>query len=209
MQLEFLDLWGSEITNEGSLLFTRFPRLAHLNIAWTEVNCLPNLPSLIHLNMSNCSIRSIFEGHGPVKPPLSEFLVRGATFADVDHVFSNLNIGHLSVLDLSSSAISNFNFLARMCSLERLDLSSSLMTDNLIAPVASMAFKLRDLNLSNTKITSQSMCSLAGNVPYLEKLSLSESMIDDTSLQYLTSMPSLRTIDLSKTGIQGKDSRAH
>ncbi|CAA6671562.1 unnamed protein product [Spirodela intermedia] len=203
VQLEYLDLWGSEITNEGSLLFTRFPRLAHLNIAWTEVNCLPNLPSLIHLNMSNCSIHSIFQGHGPVKPSLSELLVHGATFADVDQAFSYLNIDHLSVLDLSSSAISDFNFLVRMRSLERLDLSSGLMTDYLITPVASTAFKLRDLNLSNTKITTQSMCILAGKVPNLEKLSLSESMIDDTSLQYLALMPSLRTIDLSKTGIQG------
>ena len=203
MQLEYLDVWGSEITDKGSSLLTKFPRLTHLSVAWTDVKNLPELYSLLHLNMSNCTIHSIFQGRNSVKPTLSELLVQGAKFSDVDRAICHLDTSHLSFLDLSSSNVSDFNFLAKMHSLEHLDLSSCLITDDLILPLASLGSALRYLNLSCTKISSQSISILVGNLPNLENLSLSGTLIHDASLQYLGLMPSLKTLDLSKTSIQG------
>ncbi|XP_078429075.1 leucine-rich repeat (LRR) family protein [Wolffia australiana] len=203
VKLEHLVLWGSEITDKGSLAFTRFPLLSNLDIAWTKVTTLSDLPSLVSLNMSNCTIHSISSVNLLGKPSLTELLVHGSTFSDVEKAFSHLDPINLSVLDLSSTDVSSFNFLAGMCSLERLNLSSSSMADDLIFPLVSSGFKLGDLNLSSTKITAQSLSILVGNLPNLENLSLSETMIDDSSLQHLAGMPSLRTLDLSKTGIKG------
>ncbi|MQL83783.1 hypothetical protein Taro_016261 [Colocasia esculenta] len=202
-QLEYLDLWGSKITDQGAAMLNMFPKLNYLNLAWTSVTKLPNLPALVCLNISNCTIYSIFEGDDTVKAPLSKLFVHNTTFFDVDEAFSCEKVCYLSVLDLSYSPICNFNFLANTRLLECLDLSFSQMTDGLIDLVASVGFNLKDLNLSNTKVTSQALCLLAGNVPNLERLSLSKTSVDDASLQYLSMMPSLRIIDLSKTSIKG------
>uniref|UniRef100_A0A1D1Y438 Internalin-I n=1 Tax=Anthurium amnicola TaxID=1678845 RepID=A0A1D1Y438_9ARAE len=202
-QLEYLDLWGSDISDKGAAMLNMFPKLNYLNIGWTNVNKLPNLPAIVCLDLSNCTVHSMLEKSNTAKAPLSKLFLHRTTFIDVDEAFSYLKESYLSVLDLSRSPICHFNFLAKLKSLKQLDLSSSQMTDNLIDAVASVGFNLRDLNLSNTKVTSQAMCLLAGNVPNLERLSLSQTSIDDTSLQYLSMMPSLKIIDLSKTSIKG------
>ena len=58
-KLQSLDLWGSQISNEGSAILNMFPKLSHLNLAMTGVTRLPNLLSLECLNMSYCTIISL------------------------------------------------------------------------------------------------------------------------------------------------------
>lgn len=201
-QLQYLDLWGSEISNIGATTFKKFPMLNYLNIAWTRVTRLPNL-LITCLNMSKCDIHSIVDKENKDTALLSKLIVTGATFVDADEVFSFLQPGCLKFLDISSSNIVNFNFLVNLHGLEHLDLSYSQITDGLMEQVTSVGENLRYLNLSNTKITSHALSILAGCFPKLENLSLSHSLVDDTSLVYISMMPTLRVIDLSYTRIRG------
>ncbi|XP_008783847.2 putative adenylate cyclase regulatory protein isoform X1 [Phoenix dactylifera] len=202
-RLEHLDLWGSKISNNGAAVLKTFPRLSFLNLAWTNVTRLPNLPSLTCLNMSSCTIRSIFDGDCKASAPLSKLLLPGAIIDDIDKAFRGVEVNHMAFLDLSGSSICNFHFLVKMKRLKHLDLSFSRMSDTLIEQVADVGVNLRYLNLSNTKLTTQGVCILAGNVMNLESLSLSHTAIDDTALAYIGMMPSLRMLDLSATNIKG------
>ncbi|XP_077227945.1 leucine-rich repeat (LRR) family protein isoform X2 [Tasmannia lanceolata] len=202
-KLEYLDLWGSKISNKGVSVLKMFPNLSFLNIAWTNVTKLPNLPFVTCLNMSRCTIESIFEGRSEVKAPLSKLLVPGATFIDVHEAFSYLDASQLSFLDISGSLIVDFRFLFNMDGLEYLDLSFSKMDDNLIEQIASFLVNLRDLNLGNTRVSSRGIANLPGNVPNLKNLSLSHTAVDDVALSYISMIPSLRVINLSNTNIKG------
>ncbi|XP_010915656.1 uncharacterized protein [Elaeis guineensis] len=202
-RLEHLDLWGSKISNNGAAVLEMFPRLSFLNLAWTSVTRLPNLPSLTCLNMSRCTIHSISDGNCKATASLSKLFLPGTTIDDVDEAFRNVEVNNMTFLDMSGSSICNFHFLVKMKGLEHLDLSSSTMSDTLIEQVANVGINLRYLNLSNTKLTTQGVCILAGNVMNLESLSLSHTGICDTALTYIGMMPSLRMIDLSATNIKG------
>ncbi|XP_020577054.1 LRR receptor-like serine/threonine-protein kinase GSO2 [Phalaenopsis equestris] len=201
-RLEHLDLWGSEISNIGAATFEKFPLLSFLNIAWTKVTRLPFL-SIACLNMSNCTIHSIFEGDKRATPTLSKLTVIGATFSHADQVFSGLQSDCLKFLDISYSNIGNFNFLVSLNNLEHLNLSYTQITDGLMEQVASSGEKLRYLNLSNTKITSHALSVLVGCTPNLDTLSLSHTLVDDTCFMHMSMTPSLRVIDLSHTRIRG------
>ncbi|XP_042480346.1 internalin I isoform X2 [Macadamia integrifolia] len=203
-KLEHLDLWGSKISNEGASLLKIFTKLSSLNLAWTNVTKLLNLPSLECLNMSNCNISSIFEGaENGVKAPLRKLLFLGATFIDVQEVFFYIDASRLAFLDLSHSSLHDFNILANMDALEHLDVSFSAMGDESIALIAHVGANLKNLNLSNTRLTSAGVEIFAGHVPNLETLSFSHTAIDDVALSYISTMPSLRVIDLSNTAIRG------
>ncbi|XP_020269210.1 uncharacterized protein LOC109844543 isoform X3 [Asparagus officinalis] len=201
--LEYLDLWGSEISNNGAALLENFPRLNFLNLAWTKVTVLPHLPSVTTLNMSNCTVHALFDGESKTRIPLSKLLLTGATIVDPSEVLRNVEASCMTFLDISGSSTCNFSFLVNMRRLEHLDLSSSNMSGSLIDDLAHVGDNLRYLNLSKTKITSEAIALLAGHVSNLETLSLSYTAIDDASLPYIGMMTSLRTLDLSHTGIQG------
>lgn len=201
--LEHLDLWGSKISNNGAAILKMFPKLSFLNLAWTDVTRLPNLPSLTCLNLSSCTIHSISDGNCKASASLSKLFLTRTTIDDVDGAFRNVEVNHVTFLDMSGSSVCNFHFLVKMNGLEHLDLSFSRMSDTLIEQVADVGINLKCLNLSNTKLTTQGVCILAGNVMNLESLSLSHTAIDDTALIYIGLMPSLRMIDLSATNIKG------
>ncbi|KAK2966513.1 hypothetical protein RJ640_019042 [Escallonia rubra] len=201
-KLQYLDLWGSEITNNGATVLKLFPKLSFLNLAWTKVTKLPNLSSLACLNMSNCSLLSIYEGRGD-KGHLAELILTGATFLDVDEAFLHVDTSLLSFLDLSNSSVQSFWFLPSMCVLEHLDLSGSAMADESAEIIARIGANLRFLNLSNTRVSSAGVGILAGHVSNLETISLSCTPIDDLAVSYLSMMPSLRVINLSNTNVRG------
>lgn len=69
--------------------------------------------------------------------------------------------------------------------------------------IARIGTNLRDLNLSNTRVSSAGVEALAGCVPNLECLSLSHTAIDDFAIVFLSMMPALEAIDLSHTSIKG------
>ncbi|XP_043716869.1 internalin I isoform X2 [Telopea speciosissima] len=203
-KLERLDLWGSKISNKGASLLKLFTKLSSLNLAWTNVTKLLNLPSLECLNMSNCTINSVFEGaDNRVKAPLQKLVFLGATFIDAHEVFFYIDASRLAFLDLSHSSLHNFEFLANMDALAHLDVSFSGMDDDSIALIAHVGANLKNLNLSNTRLTSAGVEILAGHVPNLETLSLSHTAIDDVALSYISLMPSLRVINLSNTAVRG------
>lgn len=201
-KLEYLDLWGSKVTNKGTAVFLRFPKLSFLNLAWTGVTNLPNLPSLECLNMSNCTIDSVFNAAGG-KAPLTRLILSGATFIDEAETFLHLEKSFLRSLDLSNSSVNRFCCLSDMEMLEHLNLSSTMIDDDSLEQVVCIGANLRYLNLSKTKVSSRGVCILAGHVPELEILSLSNTSVDDTALSYVSMMPSIKILDLSNTKIKG------
>ncbi|OMP02936.1 Leucine-rich repeat, cysteine-containing subtype [Corchorus olitorius] len=201
-KLQYLDLWGSKISNKGTMVLQRFPKLSFLNLAWTNVTSLPNLPSLECLNMSNCTIDSIFEGDGD-KPLLVKLIFSGATITNEAEALLYIETSVLSFLDLSNTSLNHFSFLPDMKLLEHLDLSSSMMGDDSVDLIISIGASLKNLNLSGTRVSSTGIGLLAEHVPKLEILSLSHTPIDDVALSYISSMPSLKVIDLSNTNIKG------
>ena len=203
-QLEHLDIWGSEITNEGASILKACTRLRFLNVSWTHATRLPPLPNMRYLNMSNCTIHSICGGDPEVQIPLEKFTASAASFGNIDEVFSSIEASSFSFLDMSASSLSDLYILQKMKSLEHLDLSLSRITDDAIQYVAYIGMNLRYLSLKNTGITSQAVSILAGTVPNLSSLSLAYTKIDDSALVYISVMPSLRLIDLSHTSIKGR-----
>ncbi|KAJ8527013.1 hypothetical protein K7X08_029490 [Anisodus acutangulus] len=201
-KLQHLDLWGSEVSNKGASHLKWFPRLSSLNLAWTKVTTLPSLPSLACLNMSNCTIHSIFEGEGQ-KVLLTKLILSGATIRNVSEAFIHLETSSLSILDLSNSSLNSYCFLPYMSAISDLDLSGTSAGDETVEHIACVGQNLRHLNLSRTKLSSAGLGILAGFVPNLETLLLSYTAIDDFAISFLITMPLLKCINLSGTNIRG------
>uniref|UniRef100_A0A7N1A502 Uncharacterized protein n=1 Tax=Kalanchoe fedtschenkoi TaxID=63787 RepID=A0A7N1A502_KALFE len=201
-KLQYLDLWGTDISDKGASFLKSFPKLTFVNLAWTNVTKLPSLPFLASLNMSNCLINSIFEEDGDGFA-LRNLIFSGATFTSASEPFLLLNTSSVLHLDLSGVLLHDFSFLCDMRALTHLDLSSSVIKDDSIEVVRSAGANLRNLNLSNTKVTSFGVQLLAGYVPCLESICLANTHIDDTSIYYLSMIPALKSIDLSKTCVKG------
>ncbi|TVU16969.1 hypothetical protein EJB05_32973 [Eragrostis curvula] len=202
-QLEHLDIWGSETTNEGASILKAFTKLIFLNLSWTFVTRLALPLTMRNLNMSNCMIHSICDGVSEFPVPLETFIGSAASFGNIDEVLSSIQASSLSYLDLCGCRLSNLSFMETMKNLEHLDLSSSGITDDAIQYVARVGANLKYLSLKDTGITSQALCILAGTVPNLISLSLADTKVDDSALAYISMMPLLRTIDLSRTCVQG------
>lgn len=202
-RLHQLDMWGSKISNEGAIFLKAFSKLNCLNLAWTNVTQLPALVSLTSLNMSKCTIESVFDGLEEPETSLLTLHFSGAIFIDAYRVLSSRHAQNLTFLDLSGSSIENVSFLAGMDRLECLDLSCTGVTDSSMNTVADIGANLKHLNLSTTRVTSDAIAILAGNVPKLEFISLSHTMVDDTVLANLGLIPALRSIILSHTNIKG------
>lgn len=177
-----------------------FPKLTHLNLAWTSVTKLPDLSSLECLDMSNCTIDSIFEDD---KAPLEKLIFSGSTFLNEGEALLHANLNFLSFLDLAHSGLNKFFFLSKLNVIEHLDLSSCMMGDDSIEMVAFIGRTLKSLNLSGTRVSSTGLGILAGHVPHLEVLSLSETSVDDAAISFISMMPSLKDVDLSNTNIKG------
>lgn len=201
-KLQYLDLWGSKISNKGAADLVVFPKLSFLSIAWTDVTTLPDLPSIACLNMSNCTIHSMFEGEGD-KALLEKLTVSGATFLNVSEAFLFIETSFLSFLDVSRSSLNSFCFLSCMKALEHLDLSFTMMGDDSIQLIACIGANLRNLNLSNTRVSSAGVSILAGCVPNLETISLSHTPVDDVAISYISMMSSVKIINLSNTNVKG------
>lgn len=201
-KLQYLDLWGSKISNSGSDVLQMFPKLSFLNIAWTNVTKFPNLPHLECLNMSNCIIDSTLKGPGD-KVPLRKLIGSGATFSNETEDLAFVGLHVLYYLDFSNASLHRFCFLSHMQAVEHLDLSSTTIGDDSVGLIASVGENLKYLNLSSTAVSSSGVGILAGKVTNLETLSLSHTMIDDAVLSYISMMPSLKSIDLSETDIKG------
>lgn len=204
-KLEYLDLWGSNISNKGATVLQKFPKLKFLGLAWTNVTILPNLSSLECLNLSNCTINSVLQGNGN-KAHLTKLICSGATFTNEAEAFLYFNTCFLSFLDVSNSSLNGFYFLHHLKAMEYLDLSSSMIGDDSIEAVASIGAILRNLNLGKTRVTSAGVAILVGHVPKLENLSLSHTLVDDLAMSYIGMMPSLKLVDLNNTIINGMNS---
>ncbi|KAI3468614.1 hypothetical protein Pfo_025277 [Paulownia fortunei] len=201
-KLQHLDLWGSEVSNEGAVLLKTFTNLSFLNLAWTTVTNLPNLSSLAYLNMSNCTIHSLFEGEGQ-KACLEKVILSGAAITNVSEAFQYFETSRLCFVDVSNSSLQSFGFLCSMKAMTDLNLSDSALVDNSVKHIAYIGANLRYLNLCNTKVSSDGIGTLSGYVPNLETLLLSGTPINDTAVSYISMMPSLRVINLSSTNVKG------
>lgn len=158
--------------------------------------------------MSNCTISSLLEGDGG-KPPLKKLIFSGSKFENEAEALMHIETSFLSFLDASNSSLQRFCFLPNMEALKHLDLSSSIMGDDLVKHVACVGANLRNLNLSKTRVSSAGVGILAGHLPNLEILSLSYTPIDDVAVSYISMMPLLRAVDLSNTNVKGTNYSVH
>ncbi|PWA80481.1 leucine-rich repeat (LRR) family protein [Artemisia annua] len=200
--LQHLDLWGSDISNEGASILVKFPNLNFLTLAWTKVTVLPNVSSVKCLNMSNCTIHSLFKGEGN-KARLTQIVLAGASFKDVKDAFSYFDSSCLSFLDLSNSSLRDLYFLPCVHVLEYLDLSGNLIGDDSAEYIASVGANLKSLNLSNTRVSSAGVAVLTGHVPKLEIISLDSTPTDDLALSYIGMIPSLKSVSMKGTNVRG------
>lgn len=152
--------------------------------------------------MSNCHVHSLFEGHGD-KASLTKLILAGASYVDVSKAFLHVATSSLSFLDLSNSNFDGFCLLSHMYALEHLDLSATLIDDNSVEIIACIGAKLRSLILDGTGVTAAGVGILAGNVPTLQNISLSRTPADDLAISYISMIPSLKVINLSKTNVNG------
>ncbi|KAL8138947.1 hypothetical protein V2J09_004948 [Rumex salicifolius] len=202
IKLEYLDLWGSFISNKGISILGKFPKLNHLSLAWTSITMFPNLKHLKYLDMSNCTINSILEENG-AKSSLAKLILHGSSLKIATEVFSSLESSSLKFLDVSRTPLNHFDFLHPMSALEHLDLSYSMLLDESLEDITKVGGNLRHLNLNNTKISSTGVATLVGQVPKLESISLSHTLIDDFAIVYISMMTQLQAVDLSDTSIRG------
>ncbi|KAD5508248.1 hypothetical protein E3N88_15951 [Mikania micrantha] len=201
-KLRHLDIWGSDISNEGASILVNFPNLTFLNLAWTKVTILPNVSSIACLNMSDCTIQSMFKGEGN-KARLSKLLLAGALFKDIANAFLYFDSNSLSFLDLSNSSLHDLSFLSILHALEYLDLSGNLIGDDSVKYIASAGANLKTLNLSNTRVTSAGVAVLVGHVLKLETISLDSTATDDLAISYIGMIPSLKAVSMKRTHVRG------
>lgn len=152
--------------------------------------------------MSNCTIHSLFkeEDH---KACLVKVILSGATITNVCEPFQFVDTSKLSFLDISNSSLQSFSFLSTMKAITNLNLSGCDLVDDSVEQIAHMGENLKYLNISNTKVSSEGIGALAGYVPNLETLLLSGTPVNDTAVVYISIMPALKIINLSRTNIKG------
>lgn len=134
---------------------------------------------------------------------LRKLIVHGSSFLEAEKTFSSIEASCLSFLNLSNSSLSYFGFLYHMKALEHLDLSFTAVQDDDVEAISCIGANLRHLNLNNTKVSNVGLETLAGHVPKLEVLSLSHTSVDDFAIGYISTMHSLKALDLSNTNIKG------
>lgn len=203
-ELENLDIWGSNVSNQGMMSLKGFPKLRHLNLAWTNVTKLPALQSLKHLNMANCTIVSIFEDWDGLEGILEELYLSGANISNPSEVFSGQWTSNLLLIDFSSSYLEDFEFLDGKWKLEVLNLAGTIADNVAMKTVARIGFKLKRLDLSGCKVDSEGIGILARHLPKVEQIILSGTQVDDSVFTFLQLMMSLKRIDLSYTNVKGK-----
>ncbi|PIN09204.1 hypothetical protein CDL12_18210 [Handroanthus impetiginosus] len=167
-----------------------------------SVTNLPNLSSLAYLKISNCTLHFIFEGVGH-KARMEKVMLPGAIIAGASEALEYVETSRHIFLDLSYSSLQSFSFLHSMNVLTDLNLSESALTDESIEHIAYIGTNKRYLNLSNTKVSSDGIGTLPEHVPNLETLLLSGTPVDDMAVPYISMMPSLKVINLSRTNVKG------
>ncbi|GKE34302.1 Toll-like receptor 2, partial [Tanacetum coccineum] len=200
--LQHLDLWGSDISYEGASILVMFPNLNFLNLAWTNVTILPNVSSIRCLNMSNCTIHSIFRREGN-KAWLTQVVLAGSLFKDVKGAFSYFDSSYVSFLDLSNLSRRDLYLLPCTHVLEYLDLTSNLIGDDSAEYIASVGANLKSLNLNNTRVSSAGVTVLTGHVPKLEIISLDSTPIDDLAISYIGMIPSSKSVSMKNINVRG------
>ncbi|GAQ91684.1 hypothetical protein KFL_008340040 [Klebsormidium nitens] len=170
--LRLLHAWGSALTDSAAaLLPTLFPCLESLSLAWTDVTRLPTLPALTSLDMSQCTVETLFERSSAVPSPLKELTLFGAT---VNAAAEWPALPHLARLDLAGGrARPDFFFCGRYAaSLTSLDLSNTIAEDGggglwgLVAAAQSggAVLPLRRLKLVGGKSLDEEELSLRGDL---------------------------------------------
>jgi hypothetical protein len=176
-----------------------------LNLALTSVTVIPPLRSLICLNLSNCRIESIFKGWEASEIPLKELYLSGAVLLSRDAIVS-IGTTRVTLLNLSESNSTGVDGLLLMQELSMLDLTSTrFFNDSVMHRFAGFGGNLRWLSLSRTNVGSKGVGALVGHVEQLEQLSLSYTSVDDHVFALLALMPSLQSVNLSSTKVEGKE----
>lgn len=203
--LEHLDLWGSKVTNMGARCLSSFKTLKYLNLAMTAVTAIPQLNSLLSLNLCNCDVESIY-GDGTFSDSLlRELFLSGASLSLKD-VISGSNTRNLHLLDLASSRVNDLDAFVHIPKLAILDLRATGLTNELMLKFQGLGDNLRWIDLSYTKIDSEGVGAIAGHAPNVEQLSLNHTPVDDNVFIYLVHFPVLQSLNLGGSKVNGAES---
>ncbi|KOM32385.1 hypothetical protein LR48_Vigan01g194100 [Vigna angularis] len=131
------------------------------------------LPTLSSLEWLDMSNCTIDSILEDDKYPLAKLIFSGATFLNESGVFSYAN-------------------------------TNLVMHDGgrFVEMVACVGANLKSLNLCGTRVSSAGLGILAGHVPNLEILSLSQTPLDDTGISFISMMPSLKDVHMSNTYVK-------
>ncbi|CAE6218638.1 unnamed protein product [Arabidopsis arenosa] len=199
-KLSLLDLGGLPVTDQNLIALQALTKLEYLDIWGSNT---PNIPHLECLHMNMCTIVTEPKTQSSLAS-LKKLVLSGANFSAETEALSFTNKSSITYLDVSKTSLQNFSFLETMINLEHLDLSSTAFGDDSVGFVACVGENLRNLNVSDTKITSAGVGNLAGHVPQLETFSLSQTFVDDLSILLIsTMMPCIKALDLGMTSIRG------
>ena len=95
----------------------------------------------------------------------------------------------------------DLNFVARIATLKRLDLSFTLVTDKGIKELESLR-QLEDLNLETAEALTDASMNYVKNIPTLRKLNVRGVDITDVGMPAIAQMTGLRSLDLSHTMLE-------
>ncbi|GBG63929.1 hypothetical protein CBR_g39933 [Chara braunii] len=134
--------------------------------------------------------------------PLRILHLAGATFLRKESiVLGSPGLADVEELSITRTEMS-LDFLAGLRNLVHVDMTQARdRTGKAFDMMALAAKNMVELNLSGFRNNSITLHALAGHVPCLERISLSNSPADWSVFMYLQYMPNLRIVDLSNTNL--------
>lgn len=182
--LSYVDLSGTDATNDTVRLLANAKHLAFLNLSPIDVtddaaHTIRELKSVEWLSLRGTAISNESLPHITQMPRLA-----------------SLNLAHTKVTDVG------LPILAALEHLEALDLAHTRVTDEGL-PHLQRIVSLQRLNLGGTPVTDAGLGQL-GQIPHLTILELVDTAISDVGLEHLKAVKTLETLDIRNTGCSQK-----
>lgn len=172
--------------------------LSFSNVDDTTVRSLSQIKTLRDLDLSHTNVTSGGLATIGVQERLESLAVLGLSMDA--QAFRAMGSDRLRFLWIDGRGVDE-RIAAQIARFKNLELLSAIGThldDSGIALIASNYPRLRDLSLSGSRITDQSLETLA-RLRSLNRLDLSRTRISDAAVPYLLKMSELRLVDLSYT----------
>ena len=202
--LQYVDLFGTSITDSSLALLKNKPGLVNLFIGGTQttdagISNLQNLPTLQHLDLEGTQITDAglqyLQGKKLFDLRLGKTRIMGPGLTN----FANTR--GLLFLDLSGTSVTDDSLVAfaRLDHLLTLNLSGSRVTSKGMGQLKGCG-QLKELRLEATEVGDAGL-ELLGALQGLNRLNLNESAVTNAGLKHLKKLAKLNDLSLSRTRI--------